>query len=89
MQCRLSGDRWTMANQPMLAGKDLAALEKRFRIRAKKSRSQAAREMDVSQTSISLAEESPNKGLLSLRTRMIEGYSPFRVVGPVFRLPRK
>lgn len=77
-----------MAKERWLRERDLAALAKRFRIQAKKSRAQAAREMNVSQTSIFHAEESPEQSLLRLRTRMIEAYSPFRVVGPVFRLER-
>lgn len=73
----------------MLAERDLAALAKRFRMEAKKSRAQAAREMRVSQTSILNAEESPDGSLLKLRARMIEAYSPFKVVGPVFFLKRQ
>ena len=34
----------------------------------------------------SASDESPELSLLRLRTRMIETYSPFRVVGPVFTL---
>ncbi len=53
---------------------------------AGKSRAEAAQEMNVSQTSIFHAEESPELSLLRLRTRMIEAYSPFRVVAPLFTL---
>jgi len=73
----------------MLAERDLAALAKRFRMQAKKTRAQAAREMRVSQTSIFNAEESPEQSLLKLRVRMIEAYSPFRVVGGLVLLERK
>jgi hypothetical protein len=45
--------------------------------------------MDVSQTSIFQAEEKPEQGLLKLRLRMIEAYSPFTVTGPVFYLKPK
>ena len=68
---------------------ELAALAKRFRKRAGITRAQAARDMGVSQTSIFNAEETPEQGLLKLRTRMIEAYSPFKVVGPVFHLEKK
>jgi len=68
---------------------DLAALTKRFRKQACKTRAQAARDMEVSQTSIFHAEESPEQGLIKLRTRMIEAYSAFRVIGPVYVLKRK
>ena len=79
-------NRGVMAKERLLTEEDLAGLAKRFRIRAKTSRAQAAREMSVSQTSIFHAEESPEQSLLRLRMRMIEAYSPFRVVGPAFRL---
>lgn len=72
-----------------LSEKDLSALAKRFREQAKKTRAKAAREMGVSQTSIFNAEESPEQSLIRLRMRMIEAYSPFKVVGPVFFLERK
>ena len=68
--------------------KDLIALAKRFRHRAGISRAQAARDMGVSQTSIFNAEESPEQALTKLRVRMIEAYSQFSVVGPVFYLNR-
>jgi DNA-binding XRE family transcriptional regulator len=73
----------------MLSEHDLAALAKRFRKEAKKSRAQAAREMRVSQTSIFNAEENPEQSLLKLRMRMIEAYSPFQVVSGPFILKRK
>ena len=69
--------------------KDLAKLAKRFRKQAGKTRAQAARDMDVSQTSIFQAEEMPKESLLKLRTHMIEAYSPFKVTGPVFYLEKK
>ena len=45
--------------------------------------------MEVSQTSIFQAEEIPDQALLKLRMRMIEAYSIFEVVGPVYLLKRK
>ena len=78
-----------MSKEQLLTENELAAIAKRFRIEAKKSRAQAARDMKVSQTSIHHAEESPQLSLLRLRIRLIEAYSPFEVVGPVFRLTRK
>jgi DNA-binding XRE family transcriptional regulator len=69
--------------------KDLMKLAKRFRKQAGKTRAQAAREMGVSQTSIFQAEEMPEQGLIKLRVRMIEVYSPFNVVGPIFYLEKK
>jgi DNA-binding XRE family transcriptional regulator len=67
----------------------LAALAKRVRTRAGKSRAQAARDMKVAQASIFRAEENPAESLLKLRIRMIETYSPYRVKGPVFFLTEK
>ena len=65
---------------------DLAKLAKEFRTRAGRSRAEAAREMSVSQTSIFNAEQVPDHGLSKLRVRMIEKYSEFRVIGPIFVL---
>jgi len=65
---------------------DLASLAKRLRKKAGKKRAEAAREMGVSQTSIFNAEETPSQGLSKLRIRMIEAYSGFKVVGPLFFL---
>jgi DNA-binding XRE family transcriptional regulator len=79
----------SMPRDQSLNENDLAALAKRFRREAKKTRAHAAREMNVSQTSIFNAEESPNQSLLKLRIRMIESYSEFRIVGPKFFLARK
>jgi len=67
----------------------LAAAAKQMRTRAGRSRAQAARDMRVSQTSIFHAEESPQEGLMKLRIRMIQKYSPYKVVGPVYLLQRK
>ena len=68
---------------------ELAALAKRFRKQAGKKRAHAARDMGVSQTSIFNAEESPELGLTKLRVRMIEAYSPYKVIGAVYFLKRK
>lgn len=78
-----------MSQKQSVSEKDLAGLARRFRKQAGKSRAQAAREMKVSQTSIFQAEEIPEQGLLRLRVRMIEKYSPYKVKGPVFVLENK
>jgi len=67
----------------------LAALAKKFRKEAGIKRAQAARDMDVSQTSIFNAEETPEQGLTKLRVRMIEAYSRYELVGPIYFLQRK
>lgn len=68
---------------------DLVRLAKRYRKQAGIRRAQAARDMGVSQTTIFHAEESPKQALTKLRMRMIATYSPFKVVGPVYRLEKK
>lgn len=78
-----------MSKKPWWTESDLASLAMRFRQQAKKSRAQAARDMGVSQTSIFHAEESPNQSLLKLRTRMIEAYSPYKVVSRVFLIRKQ
>jgi DNA-binding XRE family transcriptional regulator len=72
-----------------LTEKNLVALAKHFRKQAGKTRAQAARDMEVSQTSIFNAEETPEQGLLKLRMRMIETYSRFKIRGPVYLLEEK
>jgi len=73
----------------LLTETNLARIAKRFRERAGKSRAQAARELKVAQVSVFRAEENPEESLLKLRMRMIEAYSSFKVVGPVFFLEKK
>ncbi len=75
-----------MSQNKLLTGKKLAALAKRFRKEAGKTRAQAGRDLGVSPVSIHRAEENPEESLFKLRTRLIEAYSPFKVVGPVFYL---
>ena len=78
-----------MPQKQPLTEKDLATLARRFRTQAGKSRSEAGRDMGVSHVSIHRAEENPEESLLKLRMRMIEAYSPFTVIGPVFYLEKK
>jgi len=78
-----------MAKKQLISEKDLASLAKQFREKTGKTRAQAAREMEVAQTTIFQAEEKPEQALLKLRMRMIEAYSDFKVVGPVFFLLKK
>ncbi|HEV2693618.1 MAG TPA: hypothetical protein VG347_12065 [Verrucomicrobiae bacterium] len=78
-----------MLKDQSVAEKDLATLAKRYRKQTGATRAQAARDMDVSQTSIFQAEEKPEQALVKLRMRMIEAYSPFNIEGPVFLLSLK
>jgi len=72
-----------------VAERELAALAKKFREAARKSKTEAARELGVSAPSVFNAEERPELSLTNLRIRLIERYSPYRVLGPVFLLKRK
>jgi DNA-binding XRE family transcriptional regulator len=69
--------------------KDLAAMAKRFRTASGKNRAQAARELGVARQAVIYAEDRPEKSFFKLRKRMIEKYSPYKVVGPVFWLEKK
>jgi len=67
----------------------LAALAKRCRVVAGKSRAQAARDMGIKHPGIFHAEESPKRSLAKLRKRLIEAYSNLRVIGPIYVLTEK
>jgi len=68
---------------------ELAGLAKKFRQAAGKSKADVARELGVAAPTIFGAEEQPDMSLTKLRIRMIEAYSSFKVVGPVFVLEKK
>lgn len=68
---------------------ELGALAKSFRERAHRTKDQAATELKVGRPSVQLAEENPEQSLVKLRKRLIDTYSPYQVVGPVYFLKRK
>ena len=78
-----------MASKHVFAEDELAGLAKQFRVQAKKTRPEAARELGVSHTSVFNAEEKPQQSLFKMRVRLIEAYSPFTVDGPKYLLKRK
>jgi hypothetical protein len=78
-----------MANKRCFLESELGALAKSFRLKAGKRKDEAALELKVGRPSVQLAEENPEQSLTKLRIRIIETYSPYRVVGPVFVLKRK
>ena len=78
-----------MNEKRALTEASLAALAKKFRESAGRTRAEAAREMGVKHPSIFHAEESPKKSFFKLRKRMIEMYSPYTLNGPVFLLEKK
>ena len=69
--------------------RDLAALAKKCREAAGKTRADAAEELGVSRPTIINAEEQPERSLTKVRIRIIEAYSGYRVSGPIFILERK
>jgi DNA-binding XRE family transcriptional regulator len=78
-----------MSKKECFTEKELAGLAKKFRIAAGKNRSEAARELGIARPSLIHAEDYPEKTFVKLRRRMIEKYSPYKVVGPVYRLEQK
>ena len=68
---------------------ELASLAKAFRIKAGKQKDEAALELGVGRPSVQHAEETPGQSLAKLRIRIIEKYSPYKVVGPVYMLKKK
>jgi len=78
-----------MAKQRVVTEAELPTLAKEFRLKAGKTKIQAAAEIGVGRPSVQLAEESPEQSLAKLRIRLIEKYSKYRVVGPVYILEPK
>ena len=68
---------------------DLALLAKKARQATGKRKVEVARELGVAPPSVFNAEEQPELPLHKLRIRMIEMYSKYKVVGPVYYLKRK
>ncbi|MDB6124319.1 MAG: hypothetical protein JWQ71_3312 [Pedosphaera sp.] len=78
-----------MAKRKHFPESELAALAKEFRLKAGKTKDEAAVELGVGRPSVQLAEENPEQSLTKLRIRLIENYSPYKVVGPVYLLEKK
>jgi DNA-binding XRE family transcriptional regulator len=68
---------------------ELAALAKSFRESAGKNRAEAARELKVAAPTLHQAEEEPARSLQKLRKQIIEKYSDYEIVGPVYLLQKK
>ena len=79
----------TISNEAQIPERELGELAKRFRTLAGISKAEAGRQLKVSRATIQQAEDYPEVSLTKLRLRMIEKYSPFEVVGPVFILKEK
>jgi len=73
----------------MFSESELAALAKECRLKSGKRKFEAAEDLGVGRPTMQLAEENPEQSLTKLRIRIIEKYSPYRVVGPVYLLEKR
>lgn len=78
-----------MAQKKIYSEQELAGLAKEFRLKTGMKKFQAAEDLSVARSTLQLAEETPGQSLTKLRIRIIEKYSPYKVVGPVYLLQRK
>ncbi len=78
-----------MPKKEFFEEKEIAALAKKIREAAGKNRAEAARELEVSRISVIHAEDFPEKSMFKLRKRIIEKYSPQKLIGPVYWLEKK
>ena len=78
-----------MPKKQIVHPQELGALAKRYRLLSGKTKIEAAAELGVNRTSIQLAEENPEQRLPGLRIRMIERFSRYRMVGPVYVMELK
>jgi DNA-binding XRE family transcriptional regulator len=78
-----------MRDDNFVSEQGLAGLAKKFRTAAGKNRAEAARELGVARPSLIHAEDFPEKSFFKLRCRIIEKYSSYKVVGPLFLLQAK
>jgi hypothetical protein len=77
------------AKRNLIDETELARLAKEAREAAGKRKVDVAREFGVAASAIFYAEEKPELSLTKLRIRMIETYSKYKVVGPVYYLEKK
>lgn len=73
-------------NDRVITPAELAPLAKEARRATGKSQIEAARELGVRGATMCQAEEQPEKSLNKLRKKIIEEYSDYEVVGPVYIL---
>lgn len=78
-----------MAKKQMYSAPELAALAKQVREKTGKTKAQLARELVVTRPTMQDVEERPETNLTKLRLRIIEKYSRYRVIGPVYLLKPK
>ena len=68
---------------------ELAAIAKLLREASGKTQTEAARDLGVAGPTMFQAEENPRQSLHKLRKRIIETYSAYEVIGPVYLLRKK
>ena len=78
-----------MSRQYIVDEAGLAAMAKQFRLRAGKTKIEAAADLKVGRPTVQLAEENPEQSLTKLRIRLIEKYSQFNVIWPVYLVKKK
>jgi DNA-binding XRE family transcriptional regulator len=78
-----------MPRKAYLQAEELGPLAKELRLKTGMKKAQVARELGVGRPSIQLAEEDPEQSLTALRIRLIERFSSYEVLGPVYLLRRK
>ena len=78
-----------MAKQRMYSAPELARLAKQFRKQSGKTKAELGRELKVTRATMQDVEERPERNFIKLRRRIIEKYSRFKLVGPVFLLRPK
>jgi DNA-binding XRE family transcriptional regulator len=73
----------------MYFDRELAALAKHFRKKTGRRKAAVAREVGITRSTMQDVEERPQQALAKLRIRVIEKFSPYTVIGPVYILKRK
>lgn len=78
-----------MTKKPLFNEPELAGLAKEFRWKAGIKKAETARQFRVNRATVQQAEEYPKISLTKLRVRIIEAYSAFEVIGPLYLLRKK
>ena len=78
-----------MTKKEFFSESELATLAREFREKAGRTKIEAAKELGVGRPSVQLADENPEQSLTALRIRMIDRYSPYKIVGPLYLLEKK
>lgn len=76
-------------SQRIIEESELAILAKEYRTKAGMNRAEAARDLGIARPTVHQAEENPERSLASVRKQIIERYSDYEVIGPVYLLRKK